>query len=245
MARRKSKVKKREELIQSTFLFVIIVTGFGTFVMTKSVYLSIVISLISLGILIAVLINIKYQKIRRLKRSGIEDIDQMDGIQFEKYLSHLFAAQGYKTQVTKAAGDYGADLILEKAGRKIVVQAKRYRNNVGIKAVQEAQAAIAHYGAAEAWVVTSSDYTEAARNLANSNRVKLINRDRLIEMILVMKNKGEEFPEPSEVITDAPTKEFTCPRCGNHLVLRNSFRGSFYGCSRFPKCRYIKKHEAI
>ncbi len=107
MARRKSKVKKREELIQSTFLFVIFVTGFGTFVMTKSVYLSIVVSLISLGILIAVLINIKYQRIRRLKRSGIEDIDQMNGIQFEKYLSHLFAVQGYKTQVTKAAGDYG------------------------------------------------------------------------------------------------------------------------------------------
>ncbi|WP_236570566.1 topoisomerase DNA-binding C4 zinc finger domain-containing protein [Paenibacillus sp. An7] len=60
-----------------------------------------------------------------------------------------------------------------------------------------------------------------------------------------MKDKGEPIPEPSEVISDVPTKEFTCLRCGNPLVLRNSSRGSFYGCSSFPKCRYIKKHEAI
>ncbi|WP_454192048.1 restriction endonuclease [Paenibacillus sp. Marseille-Q7038] len=242
MARRKSKAKQREELIQSTFLFVLLVTGFGTLALTKSVNLSIMVCLISVGVVIAVLISNKNQRTKRLKHSGIEDIDQLDGIQFEKYLSHLFTAHGYKTQVTKAAGDYGADLILEKAGSKIVVQAKRYSN---IKAVQEAQAAIAHYGATEAWVVTSSDYTEAARNLASSNRVKFINRDTLIEMILVMKNKGKPIPEPSEVIIDAQTKQFTCPKCGNLLVLRSSSRGPFYGCSSFPKCRYIKKNEAV
>lgn len=36
-----------------------------------------------------------------------------------------------------------------------------------------------------------------------------------------------------------------CPKCGNDLVLRTANRGSnkgneFYGCSAFPKCRYIK-----
>ncbi|WP_354005997.1 restriction endonuclease [Paenibacillus vini] len=103
----------------------------------------------------------------------------VEGVQFEQYLGNLFQAQGYKTKVTKAAGDYGADLILQKDAKKIVVQAKRYSKNVGIKAVQEAQASIAHYGAAEAWVVTNSDCTAAAYDLAKSNRVRLINRERL------------------------------------------------------------------
>ena len=36
-----------------------------------------------------------------------------------------------------------------------------------------------------------------------------------------------------------------CPKCGNDLVLRTAKRGNnkgneFYGCSAFPKCRYIK-----
>lgn len=40
--------------------------------------------------------------------------------------------------------------------------------------------------------------------------------------------------------------ELLCPKCGAALVLRTSKKGdhageSFYGCSRFPKCRYIKK----
>ena len=28
-----------------------------------------------------------------------------------------------------------------------------------------------------------------------------------------------------------------CPYCNKRMVLRNSARGSFYGCSGFPKCR--------
>ena len=40
--------------------------------------------------------------------------------------------------------------------------------------------------------------------------------------------------------------DLTCPRCGSPLVLRTArngdYKGSeFYGCSSFPKCRYIKR----
>ncbi len=39
--------------------------------------------------------------------------------------------------------------------------------------------------------------------------------------------------------------ELICPRCGSKLVLRTAKKGDnagnqFYGCSAFPKCRYIK-----
>ena len=29
-----------------------------------------------------------------------------------------------------------------------------------------------------------------------------------------------------------------CPRCGGSLVLRNGKYGTFYGCSKYPKCRF-------
>ena len=32
-----------------------------------------------------------------------------------------------------------------------------------------------------------------------------------------------------------------CPKCGGTLVLRHGKYGSFYGCSNYPKCRYILK----
>ena len=32
-----------------------------------------------------------------------------------------------------------------------------------------------------------------------------------------------------------------CPRCGGNLVLRNGKYGDFWGCSNYPKCKFIKK----
>ena len=33
-----------------------------------------------------------------------------------------------------------------------------------------------------------------------------------------------------------------CPRCGKKLVLKNGKYGEFYGCSGYPRCRFIKKY---
>ncbi|POR28629.1 restriction endonuclease [Paenibacillus polymyxa] len=138
---------------------------------------------------VLLMISIQRKRTKRLKRSGITQIDKMDGVQFEHYLGHLFRFQGYKAEVTQATGDFGADLIVLKEGKRIVVQAKRYSKNVGLKAVQEVQSARAHYRANSAWVVTNSNFTQQAYELAKSNGVRLINRDELIEMLLQMKGK--------------------------------------------------------
>ena len=28
-----------------------------------------------------------------------------------------------------------------------------------------------------------------------------------------------------------------CPDCGNHMILKKSIHGKFYGCNQFPKCK--------
>lgn len=116
--------------------------------------------------------------------SGIKEIDVMTGIQFEHYLKVLFRNLGYTVNITKASGDFGADLVISKYDKKIVVQAKRYFTSIGIKAIQEVYSSKQYYGADEAWVVTNSFFTEAAKKLANVNEVVLIDRQRLIELIL-------------------------------------------------------------
>ena len=59
-----------------------------------------------------------------------------------------------------------------------------------------------------------------------------------------------EEPQIEKVIEPDPDvasseNELICPRCGSKLVLRTAKKGDnagnqFYGCSAFPKCRYIK-----
>lgn len=148
-----------------------------------------------LGLIIGVFIVLRLQREEKLKKSGIRDIDKMNGIQFEYYLKTLFSSGGYKVEVTQASGDYGADLVLRKNDKKIVVQAKRYTKNVGISAIQQVVGSIKLYRADEAWAITNSDFTEAAVKLAQSNGVRLINREQLIEMILQMKTRTSPNPQ--------------------------------------------------
>jgi restriction system protein len=121
---------------------------------------------------------------RRLARSGISEIDAMDGLLFEKRMALLFRGLGYSVEQTRARGDYGADLVIEMGGARAVVQAKRWTKSVGVKAVQEAVAAKAMYRCSEAMVVTNSHFTPQARTLASANEVELWDRERLVEELL-------------------------------------------------------------
>ncbi len=90
------------------------------------------VSILAYGIVSMVLI--KGYSDRRLKNMylhcGMDDIDEMTGIEFEVYLYHKFRKQGYKVKLTPVSGDYGADLVLKKKREKIVVQAKRYQPGI-------------------------------------------------------------------------------------------------------------------
>ncbi|WP_264738902.1 restriction endonuclease [Cytobacillus firmus] len=94
---------------------------------------------------------------------------------------------GFKPRQTKASNDFGADLVLEGTIR-VVVQAKRYSKRVGIRAVQEIHSARDYYNAQEAWVVTNNFFTTPAIKLANTNKVRLIDRYELVELILESKS---------------------------------------------------------
>jgi restriction system protein len=147
---------------------------------------------------------IEYFRKQRLIKYGIGDIDQMDGKTFEQYLEALFERMGYHVERTRYVGDYGADLITRKNGVKTVVQAKRYKRSVGLKAVQEAVAAKGMYGCTEAMVVTNSTFTRQAIELARANRVTLWNRERLIEALLSVSKDGQPLTAQQKTATVEP-----------------------------------------
>jgi restriction system protein len=130
---------------------------------------------------------------RKVNKVNIDEIDDMSGIEFEKYLEMLFKKLGYSVKRTQASGDYGADLIISTKGYKVAVQAKRYKNRVGLKAVQEIVSAKAFYRCSDAWVVTNSYFTNQAHNLAKMNNVSLIDREELIRMIIKANKKKRQW----------------------------------------------------
>lgn len=175
---------------------------------------------------------------KKLQKSGIQEIDLMNGIQFEHYLKTLFLGLGYKSSVTKASYDFGADLILN-GSKRVVIQAKCYsaKNKVGIDAVQQIFAAKTFYKADEAWVVTNRHCTPSAIQLASSCQVTLIDREKLIELILSIQEKN---PQQELPLKQNDQMVYDCKRCGAPLTLRTGKRGLFYGCTSFPACKHTE-----
>jgi restriction system protein len=157
------------------------------------------------GMLFALKSLFRALEARRLGRSGIQDLDVMDGRTFEKYLEVLFGKLGYRVECTRYVGDYGADLVVWQGGVKTVIQAKRHKKPVGVKAIQEAVAAKGYYGCSEAMVVTNSTYTAPAVQLAQANRVILWDRERLIQALLSV--APVEQPQTDAAPVPAPAAE--------------------------------------
>jgi hypothetical protein len=110
------------------------------------------------------------------KKYSIDDIDLMDGYEFEKFVAELFSKMGFGSEITKASGDQGIDVIASKNGKKLGIQAKCYSSTVGNSAIQEAVAGKSHYRLDKVIVVTNNFFTNSAQQLAQSNSVILWDR---------------------------------------------------------------------
>lgn len=101
----------------------------------------------------------------------------MNGHGYEHAVARFLKHNGFNNvEVTRASGDYGADIIATKRGRKYAIQCKYYSNPVGLKAVQEVVASKKHYKCSRAMVVTNNTYTKAAKVLAEENGVVLMSK---------------------------------------------------------------------
>lgn len=113
----------------------------------------------------------------------IDDVDVMNGNEFEYFVCKLYSKMGYKSEVTKQSGDQGLDVIAEKDNKRIGIQAKCYSGAVGNSAVQEAVAGKSYYHCDKVVVITNNHFTSSAIELAQSNNVILWDRDILKEKI--------------------------------------------------------------
>ena len=96
------------------------------------------------------------------------------GTQFELYLVNLFKDLGYKAKHNGKSGDQGADLILKKEDYVYAVQAKYYTGKLSNTPVQEIAGPLKYYNANQGVVVTNSEFTPGAEELAKANNVILI-----------------------------------------------------------------------
>lgn len=124
-----------------------------------------------------------YHKEQQSKSSTRDELHNMSGVEFEAWVVKVLKENGFDdVRGTPATGDQGADIIANKDGRNIIIQAKRHKGTVGNKAVQEVIGAMQYYGGNEGWVITNSTFTSSAIALAQKSKVKLIDGKALSQI---------------------------------------------------------------
>ena len=118
-------------------------------------------------------------------------IDRMKGHDFEEFMVEVYQTLGYKVEQTKKSGDQGIDLIIKKHFKKIGIQLKRYSGSVGNSAVQEAVAGKKFYKLDKVCVLTNRYFTKSAIELAKANKVELLNRQDLKNLLEKAKRKAK------------------------------------------------------
>jgi restriction system protein len=229
MARR---YRRKSGSMAEAYMSLSVLLGTVVFTYTQNLTYAITAFVGGIAIIVAIIMYLKNKERQRLLQSGISDVDKMSGTQFEVFLKVHFQKQGYRVELTPTTGDYGADLVLSKNGERIVVQAKRYNNSVGIKAVQEVVSSINYYKANKGIVITNSRFTKNAEALAKANNIELWDRKNLINTMV--QAGGRELVEEIQS-TDI------CPLCLGNLILKHGKNGSFYGCSNYPSCKFTRR----
>lgn len=140
---------------------------------------------VAVGILTVVSgIMISMIMIKLFRRKKEEDIDFMEGHEFEYFCADLLQRRGFQeVEVTKGSGDYGIDILAEKDGVTYAIQCKCYGAPVGVKAIQEAYAGRDYYDRMVGAVLTNQYFTQPAVEAAKKLKILLWDRGYLESMM--------------------------------------------------------------
>jgi restriction system protein len=162
---------------------------------------------------------------------------------FEYLVAEAYRRRGFTVDYSLSKGrDGGVDLILQKDGRKSLVQCKQWKSSqVGRPVLQQMYGIMTAEGADEAIVVTSGRFTNEAREFANGKPIQLLDGPDLLELVRSVQSGSEAAPNVEREPAQAPTLP-RCPQCGKEMVLRTARRGSraggtFWGCQNYPRCK--------
>jgi HJR/Mrr/RecB family endonuclease len=170
----------------------------------------------------------------------IQRLRETDWFQFEKIVGMIYSHQGYS--VTRRSGvnsDEGIDLLVEKNAEVMAVQCKHWTAlNITTRTVRELVGAVAEAGLTQSALVTLTDFTEEAKQLASHHGVQIVNETALRTMLEAMNAATN-----SSMLAILNDTSKHCPKCESLLVLRTVKKGinagsSFWGCSDYPRCRY-------
>lgn len=111
----------------------------------------------------------------------------LNPFEFENLVANLFSQLGLETKLTRSSRDGGVDAVAYDTrpvlGGKIVIQAKRYKNTVGVSAVRDLYGTMLNEGANKGILVATSGYGPDAFEFAKDKPIELMDGGQLLFLL--------------------------------------------------------------
>jgi restriction system protein len=136
----------------------------------------------------------------------------MDWEEFEHLIRELFekefSSDESEVKITRASRDGGVDAVVfdpdPLRGGKIVIQAKRYTNTVGLSAVRDLYGTVVNEGANKGILVTTADYGPDAYEFAKDKPLALLSGSNLLHLLAKHGHKARiDLREAKQMLQDA------------------------------------------
>lgn len=129
-----------------------------------------------------------YQIVDQIEEQNLAAMDWQD---FEQLIREVFEKEfnqsGGEVKITRASKDGGVDAIAFDPdpirGGKIVIQAKRYTNTVGVAAVRDLYGTVLNEGATKGILVSTADYGPDAYSFKKDKPLELFNGNNLLHLL--------------------------------------------------------------
>jgi restriction system protein len=132
-------------------------------------------------------------------------------IEFEALIQNLFTKMGLEARQTRPSRDGGVDCVAWDPrpifGGKVVIQAKRYKNTVGVSAVRDLFGTLQNEGASKGILVTTSGYGQASFDFAQNKPIELIDGPNLLYLLVEHAGIEAKIVPPDDwkdPVADAP-----------------------------------------
>ena len=140
----------------------------------------------------------------------------MDWQDFENLIREVFekefSSSGGEVKITQASRDGGVDAIAFDPdpirGGKIVIQAKRYTNVVGVSAVRDLFGTTINEGATKGILVTTASYGPDAYEFVKGKPLTLLNGSNLLHLLEKHGHKAKiDIKEAKKFLAEVPLKD--------------------------------------
>lgn len=117
----------------------------------------------------------------------------LDPSDFTSFMAFVFRTDGYEVKEVKENGEFGHLLIAKKDNANMLIQPLQIPQDqaVSVNEVMQAEKARVHFSTDQSWIITTTDFTEAAKEKAEELDIELWDWDTFYQALMQLFFEGK------------------------------------------------------